>query len=418
MRRRLLAALALAAFTTAAGMMPASADMAQPAVVSADPVDYTPHIKDGTVWSAVVVGDTVVVGGNFTTVTDRTGKRTYPRRHLFAFGLRDGVVRDFAPQVDGPVYAVTAGADGSIYLGGAFKSVNGVAQRGLGKVALATGRTVAGFKAAINWGDVRSLGLAGGRLYAGGTFSAINGVPRTALARMSPSTGAVDKGFDAKLSAPGKDRTRVEYFDISPDGRKLVAVGVIGRAGVRDRTQLVMLDVAGPSAVVSDWYTDSFKPSCRNGFQTYMRQVKFSPDGSYFVVVTTGRENHRQKLCDTASRWETAGTGRRVPTWQNHTGGDSLYAVAVTGSAVYVGGHQRWMSNPGGHEFAGPGAIKREGIAALDPRTGRTLPWNPGRDRGVGVRSFVSTNAGLLVGSDTTRLGGEYHGRIGLFPRS
>ncbi|MFI5840294.1 PKD domain containing protein [Catenuloplanes sp. NPDC051500] len=417
MRRRLLAAIALGAFTVAAGMMPASADQAQPAVVSANPVDYTPHIKDGTVWSAVVVGDTAVVSGNFTSVTDASGRRAYPRRHIFAFGLRDGAVRDFAPEVDGPVYAVTAGADGSVYLGGAFKTVNGAATRGLGKVSLATGRTVAGFKASINWGDVRTLGLAGGRLYAGGTFSAINGVPRTALARMSPATGAVDQGFDAKLSAPGKDRTRVEHFDISPDGRKMVAVGVIGKAGVKDRTQLVMLDVAGASAVVSDWYTDSFKPACRDGFQTYMRQVKFSPDGSYFVVVTTGRENSRQKLCDTASRWETGGTGRHLPSWRNHTGGDSLYAVAVTGSAVYVGGHQRWMNNPDGHESAGPGAVKREGIAALDTRTGRALPFNPGRDRGVGVRSFVSTPAGLLVGSDTTRIGGEFHGRIALLPR-
>ncbi|WP_033344507.1 delta-60 repeat domain-containing protein [Catenuloplanes japonicus] len=417
MRRRLLAAIALGALTVAAGMMPASADMAQPAVVSADPVDYTPHIKDGTVWSAVVVGDTAVVSGNFTSVTDSAGRRTYPRRHIFAFGLRDGVVRDFAPEVDGPVYAVAAGADGSIYLGGAFKTVNGTATRGLGKVSLATGRNVAGFRAAINWGDVRTLGLAGGRLYAGGTFSAINGVPRTALARMNPATGTVDAGFDAKLSAPGKERTRVEHFDISPDGRKMVAVGVILRAGVKDRAQLVMLDIAGSSAVVSDWYTDSFKPACRDGFQTYMRQVKFSPDGSYFVVVTTGRENHRQKLCDTASRWETGGTGRHLPTWRNHTGGDSLYAVAVTGSAVYVGGHQRWMNNPDGHESAGPGAVKREGIAALDTRTGRALPFNPGRDRGVGVRSFVSTSAGLLVGSDTTRIGGEYHGRISLLPR-
>jgi hypothetical protein len=417
MRRRLLAAIALGAFTVAAGMMPASADQAQPAVVSANPVDYTPHIKDGTVWSAVVVGDTAVVSGNFTSVTDASGRRTYPRRHIFAFGLRDGVVRDFAPEVDGPVYAVTAGVDGSIYLGGAFKNVNGAATRGLGKVSLATGRNVAGFKAVINWGDVRTLGLAGGRLYAGGTFSAINGVPRTALARMSPATGAVDRGFDAALSAPGKDRTRVEHFDISPDGRKMVAVGVIGKAGVKDRTQLVMLDVAGATAVVSDWYTDSFKPACRDGFQTYMRQVKFSPDGSYFVVVTTGRENSRQKLCDTASRWETGGTGRHLPSWRNHTGGDSLYAVAVTGSAVYVGGHQRWMNNPDGHESAGPGAVKREGIAALDTRTGRALPFNPGRDRGVGVRSFVSTSAGLLVGSDTTRIGGEFHGRIALLPR-
>jgi hypothetical protein len=34
----------------------------------------------------------------------------------------------------------------------------------------------------------------------------------------------------------------------------------------------------------------------------------------------------------------------------------------------------------------------------------------------VGVRVFVVTPRGLLVGSDTDRLGQEYHGRIGMFP--
>ena len=33
------------------------------------------------------------------------------------------------------------------------------------------------------------------------------------------------------------------------------------------------------------------------------------------------------------------------PTWADYTGGDSLTAVAVTGRAIYVGGHQRWMNN-------------------------------------------------------------------------
>ena len=46
MRRRLFAATAL---TCAAllGATPAAADMAQPAVVSANPVDFTPHVLDG-----------------------------------------------------------------------------------------------------------------------------------------------------------------------------------------------------------------------------------------------------------------------------------------------------------------------------------------------------------------------------------
>jgi hypothetical protein len=168
--------------------------------------------------------------------------------------------------------------------------------------------------------------------------------------------------------------------------------------------------------VVTGWYTDGYKAACMQGFETYIRGIDFSPGGSYFVVVTTGRASSPTRLCDTAARFETARTGRQNPTWVNHTGGDSLYAVSVTGAAVYVGGHQRWLNNPHGQETAGPGAVARPGIAALDVNTGKALSWNPTRSRGAGVRALVANPAGLIVGSDTDQLGREYHARLGMFP--
>ncbi|XVV14095.1 delta-60 repeat domain-containing protein [Actinoplanes sp. CA-131856] len=416
MRRRLLAAATVAAAAVACAH-PAAADLAQRTVVSPNPVDFTPHVLDGTVWSMTIVGDTVVVGGAFTKVTDSTRKTTFARKNIFAFGLNDGAVRGFAPQVDGAVYALTAGEDGSVYAGGAFKTVNGAAQRGITRLTMG-GQRVSAFNAKINWGDVRSLNARGSRLYAAGTFSAINGVNRAGLARLSAATGSVDTGFDAKLTAPGLSRTRVEHFDISPDGRKLVAVGALLRASGYDRTQIAMFDVSGPSAQLSSWYTDAYKPQCMKGFDTYLRQVKFSPDGSYFVVAATGRASSPDRLCDSAARFEVAGSGRHNPTWVQRTGGDSLYAVAVTGAAVYLGGHQRYFDNPYGSDAKGPGpgAVSRPGIGAVSPSTGRSLTWNPTRSRGVGVRVFVVHSRGLLVGSDTDQLGREYHGRVGMFP--
>jgi len=235
---------------------------------------------------------------------------------------------------------------------------------------------------------------------------------------MSTVTGAVDTGFDARLSAPGLSRTRVEHFDISPDGRRLVAVGALLKSGGYDRTQIAMFDVAGSSAVLLNWYTDAYKPQCMKGFDTYLRQVKFSPDGSYFVVAATGRASAPDRLCDSAARFETGGNGRHNPTWVQRTGGDSLYAVAVTGTAVYLGGHQRYFDNPYGTDAKGPGpgAVSRPGIGAVSPVNGRALSWNPTRSRGVGVRCFVVLPHGLLVGSDTDQLGKEYHGRVGMFP--
>jgi hypothetical protein len=415
MRRRLIAA-ALLIPTVLFGATAAVADRAHPRVVSVDPVNFTPHILDGTVWAMAVVGDTVVVGGSFTQVADRSRTYRYNRRNIFAYGLNDGVIRPFAPAVDGAVYALAPGAGGTVYLGGSFKTVNRVAQRGLARLTLANQR-VATFTAKINWGDVRALAVQGNRLYAGGTFSAVNGVARVGLARMNASTGGVDTGFDARLSAPGLSRTRVEHFDLSPDGRKLVAIGALLKAGPHVRTQIVVLDVAG-AAQVANWWTDAYKPQCMAGFDTYLRQVKFAPNGAYFVVVATGRESSPIKLCDSAARFETGGVGRHNPTWVQRTGGDSLYAVAVTGAAVYVGGHQRYLDNALGSDAKGPGpgAVERIGIGALNPTTGKAYTWNPSLQRGVGPRTFVATPQGLLVGYDKEYLGREYHARLGMFP--
>jgi hypothetical protein len=83
-----------------------------------------------------------------------------------------------------------------------------------------------------------------------------------------------------------------------------------------------------------------------------MRDVEFAPDGSYFIVVTTGGAPDRNvtSLCDTAARFETPiinDPNRASETWKNCTGGDTLYSTAVTGAAVYLGGHQRWLDNCG-----------------------------------------------------------------------
>lgn len=412
MRRLILALTAvLVAFAgpASAGLRPESGR------VHEDPEDWTPHVLDGDVRAITVVGDTVVVGGDFTTVTDASGVDFYERWYLFAFSLSSGEMLPFEPYLDGPVMSLEPGPDSTVYVGGRFETVGDRSQRGITQLDLTTGAPVEAFTAGLDWGDVRGIAKVGSRLFIGGTFAQVNGTPRLGLAAVDPVTGAVD-AFDPQLSAPEIGRVKVEDLAVSPAGDRLIAIGAMTQAGSEYRIQAAMFDISGNRPRLADWWTDSYNSACRAGFDTYLRAVDFSPDGEYLVIVTTGRLNSAKKLCDTAARFETYGAGEQHPTWVNHTGGDSLYAVEITDSEIYVGGHQRWMDNPHGHESAGPGAVSREGLASIDPDSGQATDWNPTRSRGVGVRAFAWTPQGLLVGSDTDELAREYHGRLGLFP--
>ncbi|GAA4208958.1 PKD domain containing protein [Actinocatenispora rupis] len=425
MRRRCLVLLAAVLATVLAVVFtatPAAATGAQPRVVSDRPASWTPHVLDGTVYAIAVVGTEVVVGGDFTRVATADRSTTLSRHGLFAFRLGTGEISSsFTPTPDGTVRALAAGPDNTVYAGGDFSTVGGAGHRGIAQLAVPSGTPIAAFTSpGVDGGDVTAVAVHGSALYVGGSFTGVDGTARPALAKLSGTSGALDTNFNAGLAQQRSGRLRLEKLAITNDGATLAAAGTFTRAGGADRNQLALLSAA--SGAARNWYTTAYVPDCHAGYNTYLRGVDFAPDGSYLVVVTTGHQAGDKAMCNSAARFDTGGTGAHDAVWVNRTGGNSLFAVAVTGAAVYVGGHEQWLDNPHGDKSAGPGAVSRPGIGAIDPTTGKALAWNPTRSRGVGVQSMVTYPAGsgypggLLVGSDTDQLGHEYHGRIGAFP--
>jgi hypothetical protein len=421
MRRRvLLSALVSAVVLVGLVAQPGGAvNVPHAVVVSADPANWTPHVLDGKVDAIVVVGNKMVAGGLFTKVATADDPATpIARSNIFAFDATSGAIdMAFAPVMNGEVESLAVAPDGlHVFAGGRFAKINGVAQKSLAKLRPSDGARIAQFKGKTN-ARVKDMAVGGGRLYIGGTFATVNGVARTALAALDPTTGALSTDLALAFSGPRNGTLNTDKLDITPDGSKLIAIGNWTLVNDLQRDQIVMVDLTTTPNSVFDWATTRYQQQCAAVFDTYMRDVDVPPDGSYFVVGTTGAYR-AGSLCDTAARWELGRTGSgQQPTWVDYTGGDTLYSVAVTGSAVYVGGHQRWMNNPYKADRAGAGAVPREGIAALDPVNGLPLSWNPGRDRGVGAFALVSTPEGLWIGSDTDRIGRfEYHGRIAFMP--
>lgn len=392
-------------------------------IVSDDPVDWTPHVLDGKVKSIVQIGSRVVVGGSFSRVQQPGGPEV-ERANIFAFEVTTGALdAGFAPNVDGVVEALAAAPDGrAVFVGGAFTTVNGTEQKRLAKLNLITGQADPLFDVTITSGaSVEDLVVRGNRLFMGGAFSVVNGVARGRLAAVDAVTGAVDPSLDLPLSEKHNGGTlRVEKMDVTPDGSRLVIIGNFRAVAGQDRGQIAVIDLTLPTATLANWDTDRYEARCAPKFDTYLRDVDVSPDGSYFTVVTTGAYSGgsaRGVLCDTAARWETFAVGAGLqPTWVDYSGGDSFTSVADTGRAIYVGGHQRWMNNPFGKNKVGAGAVPRSGIAALDPINGLPYSWNPGRIRGDGAYGLISTPEGLWIGSDTTFFSGEYHARLAFVP--
>jgi chitodextrinase len=422
----LLSALVLAVVSSlllaGAGRSADAVQLPKATIVSDDPVDWTPHALNGEVHALIQIGNRVIVGGTFTTIRSATSTTQISRRAIFAYNATTGALDNgFLPTLNSNVETLLPSEDGqSVYVGGSFTTVNGTSRTRLARINLADGSLDATFRPNIN-GSVYDMKMSNGRIFLGGTFSQVGGVSHTLMATVNPVTGAVDPYLTVPFGSPVRGGAlQVDKFDITPDGTKLIAIGNFSVVGGQSRTQIVMLDLNAASAAVRNWSTPRFEPDCSPQFLTYVHDVDFSPDGAYFVVVTTGG-TPPNRLCDSASRWETAPTGgNQQPTWIDYTGGDTLWSVAVTGVAVYVGGHQRWLNNTGGSNAAAPGAVSREGLAALDPLNGLPYSWNPTRTRGVGVFDLTSVPGGLLMGSDTDRVGQnyEFHGRLALFPNS
>ena len=425
MRTRVVAAAA--AMVTAAGVLsvlpqPASAGQGQAHLVSDNPADFTPHVLDGEVFAVAQAGNKIILGGTFTQARNNGSSTVLTRNRILAFNATTGVIDTaFVPNANSTVRTIVPAADGqSVYVGGQFSSIGGGTAYKLARLDINTGKKVSGFNPGVINALVYDAELVNGRLFVAGQFTSIKDQSRLRLAELSPSTGAVRAGVNVAFGGThrGLGSSLIRKIAVASTADRLVAVGNFGTAGGLDRNQVAVIDISGPTATVADWHTDRFVPPCAT-FQYYLNDVDLSPDGSYFVVGTTGAYAAPPKLCDTASRWETNATGSQQPSWVDYTGGDTTYSVEATGSAVYVGGHQRWWNSPTRiNGLGGPGSVSRTGIGALDPVNGLPLSWNPTRTRGRGVFDFLATGNGLWVGSDTDRIGQafEFHARIAFFP--
>jgi len=390
--------------------------------VSQTAAAWTPYLvgTNVTVNQLVQCNTTMYAVGSFAQVGAKT-QATVTRHNVFSFSATTGKITTWNPNANGTVNAISLSSDCSTaYLGGSFSTVNGVAVKNLAKVNAATGAVDTTFKPAPN-GSILALQQAAGRLFVGGQFTSIAGISRAAMATVTLAHGTIDNYSSIAVvgNLPNSAR-KIWSFRLNNAHTKLLVNGSFLTVAGQTRRQLFVVDLGSSSATLDAWYAPALTLACTSSEPLYAKGIAWSPDDQFIYIASTGYKG-ASPLCDATAKFSAAPSGNQIADWINLTGCDSLYSVVADDTNVYVGGHQRWLSNPKGCDNAGPGAASRAGIGSLVASTGAVTAWNPTRSRGHAVNDLVLTPAGLWVADDnqfsSNNCAGVFHPGICFFPR-
>lgn len=407
------------------------------------PRTNVPIISNGYINDIAYIGNRVFIAGTFTSIRNNTATNTtsYNQARLASYNIDTGLVdANFRPTFDDLVNEVEPSPDGTkLFVVGRFNTVNGVTKRKIVSLNPTTGATVAGFTANAN-SEGTAVEASNTTVYVGGRFSTVNGVTREGLVAVNASTGQVVNSFVNNLSggiAPNGE-LRVQQLVLSHDGNTLLVVHTGRQINGQDRYAIGLIDTR--TNLLLPWRTRLWDDNLQfvGGIQR-IRSGDISPDDQYFVV-TSGSGGDRPPISDTAVAFPLAGGDHVEPLWISRCF-DSIYSVAITEDAVYIGGHFQWNPSPSapwdpnvtdspwpgltevgygtGQGLSGYGlgddVVRRDHVGALDPATGHALEWNPGSNSFQGNEAMLATPRGLFSGGDTMVQGGRNVGRVAFY---
>ena len=437
-----VAATAIVLATLALGFVAAPpAGAAQPApghtgLVPSTPRTNTPRISTGEIWDIEVVGQRVFIAGTFSSLQNTTGNTAVVnQRFLASYNYQTGLIDTaFRPTFGGGgVNAVEASPDGTkLYVAGSFNTVNGVTKRKIASISLTTGAPVAGFTANAG-AQATALAATNSTLYVGGNFQTVNGTARVGLVALNGATGAVVPGFVNNMSGGigVNGALTVQQLKLTHDDTKLLVVHTGRKIANQDRYGVGLISTQTNQLL--PWRTRLWDDNLQfvGGIQrVYAGDI--APNDQYFVV-GSGSGGDRPPINDTAVAFPVAGNDNVQPLWVSRHF-DSVYSVAITERAVYVGGHFGFQESPTapdpwpglddvgygtGQGLAGYGlgdaVVRRDHIGALNPADGKALEWSPGSNSFEGNKAMEATARGLFVGGDGMYQGGKNTGRVAFY---
>lgn len=301
------------------------------------------------------VGDTLFVGGYFTTI-DGQG-----RQRLGAFRVSTGELLSWAPSADAHLETMTA-VGGSLYFTGLFSSVDGQSRDGLAAFSISTG-AVLPWNPQLNSGPKRLLATPDA-IYACGGFDLVEGEERRGLAAFDPIDGTL-LPWNANITSSASSVRDMAIYN-----------GALYFTGQFTEVN----DVWHPYCAAVDQNTGAllpFNPPSPNSQAQTIAVV----DG----IVLVGRNNENPVIAFEPT------TGALVD-WAPLCFGGAVNVNAIAGQAgaFLLGG-----------SFSSIGAQDRDRYAALDGATGAIL-------QGFPILGGNSTVRSLQVVGDTLFMGGSF----------
>ncbi|BDZ45936.1 PKD domain-containing protein [Naasia aerilata] len=379
---------ALSAFTAVAvvagglfAVSPAYADTAPAAgVVDTVSTDPLPTVQiDGVVWTQLVVGNTVYVGGSFATARPAgaaAGVNTTPRANVLAYNLKTGeLISSFVADTNAEVKTIAVSPDGKrIYLGGSFTTVNGVNRNRMAAVDPTTGAVINGFAPSFNT-VVEAIKAVGSTVFVGGNFTTVSKVTRTRGAALNAADGAV------LPFAPVLEGGRPYALAVSPDASKVLYAGSFTTLNGSGNPGFGMGAVDSTSGTSLAWAANS---RVRNaGQKAAIWSLTTDTSSVYGTAYNFGGTGNAE------GAFRMDWNGNLV--WLEDCHGDT-YSSAVSNGVLYIAGHPHYCSNVGGFPQTDPDWTFQRGLAF-------TTAWNGNVNGGntLGYASWEGTPAPDLL---------------------
>jgi PKD repeat protein len=348
-------------------------DPKTPSTVSADPLP-APQI-DGVVWDQVVVGNTVYVGGKFTTARpagSAAGKDTVPRSNFLAYNLTTGALLPFAPAFKGQVNTLAVSPDKkTLYVGGIFSAVTPsgataeVTRYRLAAFTVATGGLVNTFAPNLN-ASVTAVVATASSVYVGGNFTSAQSTARSGLAALAPANAALQAW--APTPAGGGVRAMV----VSPDSKKVVIGGEFSSLNGSRDPGFGLGAVTADTGTLLPWKVNSVIRNGGKGAAVY--SLSADATNVYATAFSYYAEEQSPYTEGTyAARWSD---GELV--WHEDCHGDT-YSAAPAGDVVYTAGHAHDCERVGGFGSHAPSVSSADGyyraLAFTNAATGTLKPF-------------------------------------------